>query len=133
MNFRRPKSVVRREIDPDEIFLDSSNLPGFDVNQFEGRIEKPVSIASIVGLSIAFGLILVIFLGSAWSLQGKNGEEYAARSQDNTVKDTTIYANRGAILDRNGEKLAWNTLDGTSTDFARRTYIDQPGFGHVLR
>ena len=32
-----------REIDPDEILLDSSNIPHYDTGQFEGRLEKPIS------------------------------------------------------------------------------------------
>jgi len=39
----RKKHSWTHEIAPDEIFLDSSNLPNFDVYQFEGRIEKPIS------------------------------------------------------------------------------------------
>ncbi|HEU0080937.1 MAG TPA: penicillin-binding transpeptidase domain-containing protein [Candidatus Paceibacterota bacterium] len=132
MNFRRPKSVVRREIDPDEIFLDSSNLPGFDVHQFEGRMEKPVSIATILALSSAFILLLLILLGKAWALQAKDGARYSALSRDNTSRETTIYAVRGSIADRNGVKLAWNTYTGTSSDFSVREYIDQGGFGHIL-
>ncbi|HEU5114289.1 MAG TPA: penicillin-binding transpeptidase domain-containing protein [Candidatus Paceibacterota bacterium] len=132
MNFRRPKSVVRREIDPDEIFLDSKNLPGFDVHQFEGRIEKPVSIGSIAALSAVFLLMLCVLLGKAWVLQAKDGAEYGQLSENNTLKETTIYANRGAIFDRNGVKLAWNSYDGTNTDFAVRSYIDTPGFSHIL-
>lgn len=132
MNFRRQKSCVRREIDPDEIFLDSSNLPGFDNDQFEGRIEKPVSIGSMVTLSLVFALLLCVLLGKAWILQAKDGAQYSAMSENNALEETTIYAQRGSILDRNGVKLAWNTLAGTSTDFFMREYIDRPGFGHIL-
>ncbi len=132
MNFRRTRSVVRHEIDPDEIFLDSENLPGFDVNQFEGRIEKPVSRGSIMALSAAFLLLLLVLLGKAWTLQAKNGPQYNALSQNNTLQETTIYANRGAIFDRNGVRLAWNSQTGTTSDFAERSYIDEEGLSHIL-
>lgn len=132
MNFRRQRSVVRREIDPDEIFLDSENLPGFDVHQFEGRIERPVSVASIIGLSVVFGAILFVLLGRAWVLQAQDGKEYALMSENNALEETTVYSSRGAIFDRNGVKLAWNTLDGTNTDFAVRSYIEETGLSHVL-
>jgi hypothetical protein len=46
------------QIDPDEIFLDSENLPSFDTDQFEGRIERPISLASIVVLSAFFVLLV---------------------------------------------------------------------------
>ena len=45
-----------RDIDPDEIFLDSKNLPNFNVYQFEGRIEKPIS------QTVFNFLVLFIFL-----------------------------------------------------------------------
>ncbi len=130
--FRRPKSVIRREIDPDEIFLDSSNLPEFDVHQFEGRIERPISLLTIIVLSSFFGLILVILLGKAWVLQAKDGERYAAMSENNIYDETTIYAERGAIFDRNGVKLAWNAIDPEQSDFSARAYTKDPGFGHIL-
>lgn len=122
---------MRREIDPDEIFLDSKNLAGFDEHQFEGRIEKPISIASILGLSGAFALVMIILLGKAWTLQAKDGETYAAISADNSIAETTVFAERGAVFDRNGARLAWNAeLEGA--DFSARAYIDQGGFGHLL-
>ncbi|MDE2116387.1 MAG: hypothetical protein KGI79_00730, partial [Patescibacteria group bacterium] len=132
MNFRRPKSVVRREIDPDEIFLDSENLPGFDVDQFEGRIEQPISISSIVSLIVVFVLLIIVLLGRAWTLQAKDGAMYETMSENNALTETTIYADRGSIFDKNGVKLAWNSYDGTDTDFALRSYIGEPGFGHIL-
>ena len=130
--FRRPKSVIRREIDPDEIFLDSSNLPDFDVHQFEGRIEKPISLLTIIVLSSIFGLILFVLLGKAWVLQAKDGKKYAAMSESNVYDETIVYAERGAIFDRNGVKLAWNAIDPEQTDFSARAYIKDSGFGHIL-
>ncbi len=130
--FRRQKSCVRNEIDPDEIFLDSSNLPEFDVHQFEGRIEKPISLLTIIVLSSVFGLILFILLGKAWILQAKDGEKYAAMSENNVYDETTLYAERGAIFDRNGVKLAWNAVDPEQADFSIRAYTKDPGFGHML-
>lgn len=130
--FRRPKSVIRKDIDPDEIFLDSKNLPGLDVHQFEGRIEKPISLGTIVALSVVFSLILAVLLGKAWFLQAKEGKKYALMSENNALNDTIIFAERGAILDRNGVKLAWNVVDPAEEDFSKRAYIKEPGFGHIL-
>ena len=42
------------DIAPDEIFLDAANLPKFNTNQFEGRIEKPIHTRTIILLSIFF-------------------------------------------------------------------------------
>ena len=51
----------KNDIDPDEIFLDSSNLPNFDTHQFEGRIVSSISRRSIAVLSIFILLIFFIF------------------------------------------------------------------------
>ena len=45
---------LSREIDPDEIFLDAENLPDFDKDQFEGRIEKPIGKRAILGVALVF-------------------------------------------------------------------------------
>ena len=45
-----------REIDPDEIFIDSANAGKFDRDQFEGRIERPLSRRSF----IAAGVLAVV-------------------------------------------------------------------------
>ncbi len=123
---------MRQEIDPDEIFLDSKNLPGLDTDQFEGRIEKPISLTSIITLAAAFSLMLIILLGKAWVLQAKDGETYSAMSENNTMDQTVIYAERGAIFDRNGTKLAWNAIDPDRQDFSVRAYTKSSGFGHIL-
>jgi hypothetical protein len=41
INFKKKRNR-NVEIDPDEIFIDSHNLPQFDNQQFEGRLEKPI-------------------------------------------------------------------------------------------
>jgi len=51
----------KNEIDPDEIFLDSSNLPKFDNHQLEGRLVSPISKRNITLLSVFFILIFFIF------------------------------------------------------------------------
>ena len=39
-------------VEPDEIFLDSKNLQNFDLQQFEGRIEKTIPKKTILFLGI---------------------------------------------------------------------------------
>ena len=48
-------------VEPDEIFLDSKNLQNFDRQQFEGRIEKPISKKAIFFVGIFFLLFLGVF------------------------------------------------------------------------
>ncbi|RJQ32319.1 hypothetical protein C4572_01200 [Candidatus Parcubacteria bacterium] len=115
----------RFQIDPDEIFLDSSNVSGFDKSQFEGRLEKPIGKATYIYVSGAIGLITLFFLGRIFLLQVAGGEKFAQRSERNTLKKERIAPLRGVIYDRNGVILAWNSEDG-------RSYADMPGLSHVL-
>ena len=78
MRFTRRRSAIRydkreKDIDPDEIFIDSENLPNFDTDQFEGRIEKSISRRSIFILTGFFVLIAVVFIFRIGNLQIKNG------------------------------------------------------------
>ena len=44
-----------REIDPDEIFIDSANAGEFDRDQFEGRIERPLGRRSFIAAGVLAG------------------------------------------------------------------------------
>ncbi len=120
--FRRNKKGG--EMDLDEIFLDSINLPDFDDQQFEGRIEKPISKRAIFGLSFSFVVILSLFTWQIGHLQIARGEAFAQRASSNSLKHIPVFPARGIILDRNGVELASNA--------PTRTYIEKPGFAHVL-
>ncbi|NCS99066.1 hypothetical protein GW764_02655 [Candidatus Parcubacteria bacterium] len=126
---------VGGNIDPDEIFLDSENLPDFDTNQFEGRIEKPISKKTIIGLGLFFSLIFVIFAGRIWNLQVANGEYYKERSVKNSLRYNLIFADRGNIYDKNNIPLAWNNPRNHEAEFSTREYKTDIGlatlFGYV--
>ncbi len=96
-------------IDPDEIFMDSHNLPQFDNTQFEGRLDKPISKTSLMVVLGFFILLGVSYTARAWTLQVKDGEMYALRSENNRLRHTPLFATRGVIYDRNGVELAWNS------------------------
>lgn len=117
------------ELDPDEIFLDSSNLPDFDHARLEGRLEKPISDGSYVGLSVSVALLFLILFGKAVAVGIIGGEAYAAQSERNRLRPEVIFAERGAIVDRNGEVLASNAAGDDG--FPVREYAS-PGFGHLL-
>src|SRR3989344_363011 len=140
-----------REIAPDEIFLDSSNLPGHEMNSFEGRVERPVSPRAIFAVSVAFLAIAIIFGGRAFVLQVAQGATYAEISRNNTLESWPLFSARGLIFDRVGRQLAWNeaplqttVADGvdptetssvsvsTTTPFALRKYIEDQGFSVLL-
>ncbi len=118
------------EIAPDEIFLDSSNLPNFDVDQFEGRFEKPITKKTVLFLGAFFILVGLVFVGRVGILQVAKGESFALRSENNRLQHTPLFSERGIIYDRNGVELAWNS-PGDDV-FPVRSYTDKVGLAHVL-
>lgn len=132
-SFFRKRTLLNKDIAPDEIFLDDRNMPGFDEQQFEGRIEKPIARISIYALGSLFFAVLLIFWWKVGQLQVNNGVFYAEQSLRNRIDETYIFPERGVISDRNGVPLAWNIPnENNESGFARRKYIDQTGFGHIL-
>jgi len=113
-----------RDLEPDEIFLDSSNLPSFNTQQFEGRIEQPIGKRSLFLALSFFSLVILVLVGRVFSLQVIKGALYAERSESNTLRYTPIYAERGIIFDRKKVTLAWNNTG--------RVYLDQAGLAHVI-
>ena len=128
------KNHAYRDIAPDEIFLDSSNLPGHDALQFEGRVERPVSPQAVSFVGVFFMLVACLFLIRSFNLQIAHGDTYSEISRDNVLESSIIFATRGSIFDRRGKELAWNDLgDATTTkEFSLRKYTLLPGLAHVL-
>jgi len=122
---------TNKEINPDEIFLDSSNLPQFDTHQFEGRFEKPISKHTFLILGSVFLLIGFLFIGKLWILQVQKGETYVTLSENNRLVHSIIFTERGVVFDRNGEELVWNSI-GEKNDFSRRIYNTAPGLAHTI-
>ncbi len=136
MNRRFKFSLFRRkfkntEIAPDEIFMDSHNLPQFDEHQFEGRLDRPISKISLSLIVVFFFLVVGTYIARAWTLQVAKGEEYAERSENNRLRHTPLFASRGLIYDRNGVELAWNS-PGEDPYVPMRKYTDLLGLAHVL-
>ena len=104
MTFRKFKKNRTKTnfIEPDEIFLDSKNIQNFDRQQFEGRIEKPITKKTINFLGIFFLCMILIFGIRLIYLQIQNGDTYRKRSENNILKKATIFTERGIIYDRNG-------------------------------
>lgn len=128
---RRHKFRTTHEIAPDEIFLDSSNLPEFDRDQFEGRIEKPISRRTLYIAGSFFILVGAFFLFKISQLQIAEGSRYKDISENNTLHHSLIFSERGAITDRNGKLLAWDTIDPNQTEFSLRAYTTEIGRAHV--
>jgi len=141
----RGKNREVREIAPDEIFLDSSNLPGRDEPQFEGRIIRPVAGRAILAVGAVCAVVLLVFTGRSFDLSIVHSAAYADISRDNRLDRSVVFAERGRILDRTGRELAWNapqdTPDATTTpdrglpggtSFAARRYSESPGLSHLV-
>ena len=100
VGFGRRKKRRETEIEPDEILIDSRNLPEFDIDRLEGRIERPLSQRT---LFFAGGVLILLFsalLVRAGDLQIRNGEAYATQARENQLAERTIFADRGHLLDR---------------------------------
>ncbi len=121
-----------REIDPDEIFLDSSNLPKFDTDQFEGRIEQSISRRTLKITGFFFILIAAIFLFQLFNLQISQGAKYQHISENNRLHHSLIFSERGSISDRNNVLLAWNAIDQNQTDYSLRAYKAEAGTHNLL-
>lgn len=67
----------------------------------EGRELK----GRIAWAGVIAAALLLLLAGRLWLLQIRRGEEYAARSEGNFVKELRVPADRGMILDRKGQIL----------------------------
>lgn len=126
------KKIRIYEIDPDEVLLDARNLPQFDEDQFEGRIERPIGKRALFLLVSAFALIWIIFAGRLTDLQIARGAEYRERSENNSLRHTPIFQERGVIYDRRGTELVWNEEKTEEQEFPDRVYQPLSGLAHTL-
>ena len=130
---KKNNKKYNQEIYPDEIFLDSSNLPQFNVHQLEGRLEKPIPRKTFLFLGLFFVVICTIFLWRLVSLQAFGGDYFRKLAENNRLHQTLIATERGVIFDREMRELAWNELfPDAEREFPKRKYIDKNGFAHIL-
>jgi len=96
MTFLKQKRY--KDIDPDEIFLDASNLPKFDQHQLEGRIEKPLSKYPFIAVGIFVAVVFVVFISRVAELQVVRGDEFKQASLNNRLESTIIFSERGIMV-----------------------------------
>ncbi len=131
MNFFRKRR--KSEISFDEILLDASNLPSFNVGRMEGRIELPLRHRNIYVVGGIFFLIVLVFLIQLFKLQIVQGASLAEKSEHNRLDSGLIVAERGIVFDRYNEPIAWNEIDESGQyDFPVRAYTDRRGFGQLI-
>ena len=133
MQWRRTRSSrpVFYELNPDEILLDADNLPAFDTQQFEGRIERPIAKRTLSILLTGMIIIVGCFVGRLGFLQIARAAWYETKSEQNSLDHIPVFADRGVIYDRNGVELSWNSFD-TERGVSIRQYIDKPGFASLV-
>lgn len=129
---RFKKKHKKLHIEADEVFLDTKNLPNFDTQQLEGRIEKTISKKPIYLFSSFFVLIGIVFIAQLYFVQVSKGQYYKEVSKNNALDKEVVFSPRGVIYDRNEKRLAWNETSTNQNDFFVRKYIEEPGFSHVL-
>ncbi|KND50611.1 MAG: penicillin-binding protein 2 [Parcubacteria bacterium C7867-003] len=137
--FSKLKNIWRKNnrkklasIDPDEIFLDSQNLPDFDTHQFEGRLEKPIPYSIYSFVSYFIIIVGLIFLYRLWGLQVVEGQNFRIRSDNNNLHNTLVFADRGVIFDRNKVPLVWNSINPAGPEFSLRQYATSTGLSTTL-
>lgn len=130
--FRKRDLTGGGDIAPDEIFLDSQNLPDFNTDQFEGRIEKPISRNVFTMVYLFIFIVGSLFIYKVWNLQINDGDVFRTRSDNNSLHKTFIYADRGVIFDRNKVPLAWNEANPNTDDYSLRAYATSTGLSTIL-
>jgi penicillin-binding protein 2 len=88
-----------------------SSLPGFLPP--DPRVEEPYRVTPQIALRIAIlGVIAIALFGALffrlWALQIISGDRYLEEARNNQVRPFRIPADRGPIIDRNGEILVSN-------------------------
>lgn len=119
-------------IDADEVFLDSRNLPFFNKQQFEGKIEKPLSKKTLYVLMFFILLISTAFIIRLFNVQVQNGKSYFQASIENALYKELVFAERGIIYDRHMTPLVWNEKNPLYDQFLSRVYTEDSGLSHIL-
>lgn len=130
--WRWKKNGRSEEIHPDEILIDAANPAAFDTDQFEGRMEKPLSLRAHAAAYAVMALLVFGYLLQAAHLQIVNGAAYAKQAAENKLEERIVFADRGLLVDRTGEELAYNVRAEALDEFAERVYTERRGVAHTV-
>jgi len=130
--FRKKKTYSHLEIHPDEVLLDSRNIPEFNVHQMEGVIEQQIPRSNFFLLVLFLLVFAGIVIVQLFSLQITQGEEFFVKSEHNRLSRIPLFADRGVVYDRNNNELIWNSVINGDIPYSLRQYIAEPGFSHIL-
>ena len=119
------------EIYPEEILLDATNIPNFNMHQLEGFFIRKINKSLIILMYVLFFSIISFFAYKMYNMQILEGYKYNQLAEHNKFRVAPIFPRRGAIVDRNGTPLAWNTASNTNR-IIKREYINEEGFSTLL-
>ncbi|MDQ1282110.1 MAG: penicillin-binding protein 2, partial [Patescibacteria group bacterium] len=128
---KKRKNTLSGEINPEDIFLDSSNLTGLDMDKMEGSLHKPISSTAERVPFFILLLIFSLFTFRLYNLEVKNYDFYKNKADNNRYNTHLILANRGQILDRNGKILA-NNIVSASSQILKRQYLEDSGIANLI-
>ena len=122
-----------KDVSVEEVLLDASNIPSFNRERLEGKRELRIADRSLAVVWWLFLLIAMAFFYQVFMLQVVSGSDYRTVAENNQRDQAVIIAERGVVVDRNGEPMVWNELDDSGEyDFPIRAYTDRSGLGQVL-
>jgi cell division protein FtsI/penicillin-binding protein 2 len=62
-------------------------------------------------------LVALVFLGRLADLQLRRGQTFALQAENNTLRHSPIFPDRGTLTDRLGEALAWELHSANVSPF----------------
>lgn len=107
--FKNKIDYKKRDLTPDEIFLDSKNVSPLDRERLDGRLVLPISERIFYLVFFLFLILFLFFFARIIQLQIVDRKIYEKRANLNMLKEIPIYPHRGIIYDRFKNKLAWNS------------------------
>ncbi len=127
----RKKQKIKKDIDINDTWSDTISKINIRIEEAEGTVSNNLSInKSLFSLVFIFTFLLMILLFKVFNLQVFSYAEYKEISENNIQIKQNVFADRGNILDRNGEKLAYNEYV-EDLDYKKRSYAGE-GFGSLL-
>lgn len=107
--FKKSKIKRRKEIEPQEVFLDNlAKKKEREVGISEKKIEVPLSKKIIFGVFSLFVFFALIGMGQAFYLQVLKNKDFIAKAEENKFITQFISSSRGVIYDINGKQLTYN-------------------------
>lgn len=85
----------------------------------------------LVWMLVVAGVLLATFGLQLWQLQINQGDAFALEGRYNTLSSRPLFAARGTIFNKSGNRIAWSSAT-TSREYQLRNYATSSAFGNVL-